>query len=55
MFFMSYVLIVTFHPHLNLRKIFVQRSCGHSLKQLTTIDYLTNAEMSFIDVKLLKN
>ena len=51
---MSYVLIVAFHPHLNLRKIIVQRSYGHSLEQLTTTDYLTNDQMSFIDVKLLK-
>ena len=54
MFVMSYVLIVAFHPHLNLRKIIVQRSCGQSLEQLTTIDYLTNDQMSFIDVMLVK-
>ena len=54
MFVMSYVLIVAFHPHLNLRKIIVQRSYGHSLEQLTTIDYLTNDQMSFIDVTLIK-
>ena len=51
---MSYVLIVAFHLHLNLRKIIVQRSYGHSLEQLTTTDYLTNDQMSLIDVKLLK-
>ena len=51
---MSYVLIVAFHPDLNFRKIIVQRSYEHSLKQLTTIDYLTNNQMSFIDVKLIK-
>ena len=51
---MSYVLIVSFHPHLNLRKIIVQRSYGHSLEQLTTIDYLTNYQISFIDVTLVK-
>ena len=51
---MSYVLIVAFHPDLNFRKIIVQRSYEHSLKQLTTIGYLTNNQMSFIDVKLIK-
>ena len=52
MFVMSYVLIVSFHPHLNLRKIIVQRSDGHSLEQLTTINYLNKDQMSFIDVTL---
>ena len=36
---MSYVLIVAFHPHLNLRKIIVERRYGHSLEQLTRTDY----------------
>ena len=52
MFVMSYVLIVSFHPHLNLRKIIVQRSYVHSLEQLTTINYLNKDQMSFIDVTL---
>ena len=47
---MSYVLIVAFHPHLKLRKIIVQRSYGHTLQQLTTLDYLTNDQNKFIDV-----
>ena len=51
---MSYVLIVAFHPHLNLRKIIVQRGYGRPLEQLTTIDYLTNDQMSCIDVTLVK-
>ena len=46
MFVMSFVLIVAFHSHQNLRKIIVQRSYRHSLVQLTTIDYLTNYQMS---------
>ena len=54
MFVLSYVLIVAFHPHLNIRKIVVQRSYGHSLKQLTTIDYLSKDQMKYIDVKLVK-
>ena len=54
MFVMSYVLIVAFHLHLNLRKIIVQRSYGHLFEQLTTIDYLTNDQMSVIDVMLVK-
>ena len=54
MFVMSYVLIATFHPHLNLREIIVQRTYRHSLEQLTTIHYLTNDQMLFIDVTLIK-
>ena len=52
-FVMSYVLIVAFHPHLNLRKIIVRRNYEHSLEQLTTIDYSTNDQMLFIDVTLV--
>ena len=54
MFVISYVLIVAFHTPLNLRNIIVQRNYGHSLEQLTMIDYLTNDQMSFIDVTLVK-
>ena len=51
---MSYVLIVAFHSHRSLRKFTVQRSDGHLLEQLTMIDYLTNDQMSFINVTLVK-
>ena len=34
--------------------IIIQHSFGHSLEQLTTIDYLTNDQMSFVDIKLIK-
>ena len=54
MFVMSFVLIIAFNPHLNLRKMIVQRSYGHSLEKLTTIDYLTYDQMPFIDVMLVK-
>ena len=50
----SYVLIVAFHRQLNLRNIIVQRNYGHLLEQLTMIDYLTNDQMSYIDVTLIK-
>ena len=53
-FVMSYVFIVAFHLHLNLRKIIVQRRYAHSLEQLTTIHYLTNDQMSVIDITLVK-
>ena len=51
---MSYVLIVALYPHLKLIKSIVQGSYGYSLKQLTDIDHLTDDQMKFIDVKLVK-
>ena len=54
MFVKSYVLILAFHLHLNLRKVIVQRSYGHSLEKLTVIDYLTKDQISFIDITLVK-
>ena len=51
-FVMSYVLIVAFHPNLILRKIIVQRRYGHTLQQLTTLDYLITDQMKFINAKL---
>ena len=50
---MSYVFIVAFHPHLTLRKIIVERSYGNTLQQLTTLDYLTNDQIKFINAKLV--
>ena len=51
---MSCILIVAFHSHLNLRKIIAQSSYRYSLEQLTTTDYLTNDQISFIDITLVK-
>ena len=50
----SYVIILAFHPKLKMDRVIIQRSFGHSLEQLTTIDYLANGQMSFVDVKLIK-
>ena len=49
MFVVSYVMILCFHPCLNLPKIIVERSCGHDVTKLNSIDYLTAEQMSFID------
>ena len=54
MFIVSYVIILAFHAKLKVDRVIIQRSFGHSLQQLTTIDYLTNDQMSFVDVKLIK-
>ena len=44
MFVVSYVIILAFHPKLKMDRVIIQRSFGHSLEQLTTIDYLTNVQ-----------
>ena len=54
MFVVSYVLLVAFHPKLNLKKIIIiQRSFGHLLKELAIINYLTEDQMQFIDIQIL--
>ena len=53
MFVVSYV-IIAFHPKLNIDKMIVQRSVGHSLEKLTTLDYLKNDQMVFVDINLIK-
>ena len=54
MFAVSYVIILAFHPKLKMDRVIIQRSFGRSLEQLTTIDYLTNDQMSLLDIKLIK-
>ena len=54
MFVVSYELIFTFHSKLKLSRVFVQRSFGHSLLKLATIDYLNEDQLKFVD-KDLKN
>ena len=50
---MSYVVIAAFHPGLNLNRIIIQRSHVHSLKYLRTFNYLSEAQMKFIDLQTL--
>ena len=42
MFVTSYTLIFAFHPKLNLKRVVEQRSFGHPLSKLATIDCLTS-------------
>ena len=53
MFVVSYVLIVAFHPALNLNRIITQRSYAHSLNELATLNYLYEDQMKFIDSQIL--
>ena len=54
MFVVSYVMIVAFHPELKLNRIIVECSFAHSFQKLTTIDYFTNDQMNFVNVKVIK-
>ena len=42
------------HPHLIIRKIAVERTYVYSINQLTTIDYLSEDQMKYIVIKLVK-
>ena len=53
MFVVSYTLIFAFHPKLNLNRVIVQRSFGHSLLKLATVDYLTKDQLKFVDKDLI--
>ena len=50
----SYVIILAFHPKLNLPRIIIERSFGHSLQKLSQIDYLTSEQLKCKDIVTLK-
>ena len=58
MFVVSYVMIVAFHPALQLDRVMIYRSFAHTLDQLSNIGYLTREQIGFIDnylVHMLKD
>ena len=54
MFIVSYVLIVAFHPALNINRIIIQRSYAHSLEELTNLNYFSEDQMKIIDVPIIR-
>ena len=50
----SYVIIFAFHPHLPIDRVIIERSFGHSKLQLCSLNYLTNKQLKFKDINLLK-
>ena len=42
-------MIVAFNPELNLDRIRIQRSFAHSIEQLTSLDYFTGEQITFIN------
>ena len=53
MFVISYVIVVAFHPFLKLDKIIVNRSYGHTLEQLASINYFSREQLAFAEQYLL--
>ena len=53
MFVVSYVMIVAFHPELELDCIIIQRSYARSIKKLTSLDYFIQEQLKFIDSSLI--
>ena len=52
--FVSYVMIVAFHPELELDRIVTQRSYAHSIEQLTSLNYFAQEQIHFLDHTLIK-
>ena len=50
----SDVIIFAFHLELDLKRVIIERSFGHSLEKLTTIDYLTTEHLKYKDLTTLK-
>ena len=50
----SYVILFAFHPELELKRVIIEKSFGHSLEKLTTIDYLTTEQLKYKDLTTLK-
>ena len=53
MFAVSCVITFTFHPELEIDKVIVERSFGHSEYALTSLNYLTVDQLNFKNNKTL--
>ena len=54
MFVVSYPFMSAFRPKLNLNRVIIQRSFGHSLLKLATAEYLTEDQPNFVHKDLIK-
>lgn len=54
MFVVSYVMVVAFHPALQVDKIIIQRSYAHALEQLTGLHYFSQDQIKCINKELLR-
>ena len=53
MFVVSFVMIVAFHPALKLDRVIIYRSFEHSIEQLTTLDYFSREQITFLEPHLI--
>ena len=53
MFVVSYVMIVAFHPAFKLDRIIIYTSFAHPIEQLTTLNYFSREQISFIEPHLI--
>ena len=53
MFAVFCVIIFTFHPELEIDKVMIERSFGHSEYTLTNLNYLTVEPLNFRNNKIL--
>ena len=53
MFVVPYVIIFAFHPELDVDRIIIERSFGHSEHSLTSLNYLTIDQLQYKDNKTL--
>ena len=53
MFVVSYVIIFAFHPELDIDRVIIDRSFGHSRERLTSLNFLTREQLQFKDSKTL--
>ena len=51
MFAVSYAIIFAFHPDLNFERVIIERSFGHSMKELLSLNYLTSEERQMLNKK----
>ena len=54
MFAVSYVIIFAFHPVLKINHVIIEWSFGHSQAQLCSLNYLTNEQVKFKNLTILK-
>ena len=54
MFAVSYVIIFAFHPNLEIHRVIIERSFGHTQAQLYPLNYLTNEQLKFKNLTILK-
>lgn len=50
----SYVIIFAFHPDLKIDRVIIERSFGHSIEKLSSLNYLTSEQLRYKDITLLK-